>query len=500
MPSSFARIAYALRLLAFALFLPALTGTLARAEIDLFSLDGSPVTLTASMRTRETVWSFFNPGPVANGNNNYQYNFQSNVIRFGAGYELDGIRFFAEAMSPAELELPPNALASPPAGALGTGANYYQTQQSRYTTSLFLKQGYVELGDDLIHGLKVKGGRFEFFDGTELTPTDPQLKWLVNNEVAQRLLGNFGFSDAMRSFDGASLQYGGRDWNALVMYGVPTRGAYDFNGMDEIRRTDVIYGALNKLLESQFGTSLGRAFYIWYDDNRGLIPVDNEPAAAAKTNTRTISISTLGGDFAHKLKAGPGSIDLLIWGAYQIGQWGKLNQSAYAYTMQAGYRFDHLPWMPWIRALYTFGSGDSDSHDSTHGTFFQILPTPRIYALTPIYNMMNTSDLGGQLILDPLKNLQLRTDLDALWLSSSRDRWYAGGGAFDNHLFGYMGRPSFGRSYLGTVVDASATWKVCSHWGLYFYAGQVFGGSVVGSNFPAGRALTFGYAESTISF
>jgi len=31
-----------------------------------------------------------------------------------------------------------------------------------------------------------------------------------------------------------------------------------------------------------------------------------------------------------------------------------------------------------------------------------------------------------------------------LWLSSSRDLWYAGGGAFDNHLFGYTGRPSFG--------------------------------------------------------
>ncbi len=351
-----------------------------------------------------------------------------------------------------------------------------------------------------MHGLDIKGGRFEFFDGLDLMPDDPQLRWLVNNEIAQRLIGNFGFSDAMRSFDGASIQYGGRDWNALLMYGVSTRGSYDLNGMDEIRRADVIYGALNKLFESRWGTSLGRAFYIWYDDNRGLTPTDNEPAAAAKTNTRAISIDTLGGDLVHKIKAGPGSIDLLIWGVYQIGSWGKLNQSSYAYTAQAGYRFDQIPWEPWLRALYTFGSGDSDAHDSTHGTFFQILPTPRIYALTPIYNMMNTTDLGAQLIVNPLRNLELRSDLDALWLSSSRDRWYAGGGAFDNHLFGYTGRPSFGASYLGTLVDASANWKVSPHLGLYFYAGQVFGGSVVGANFPAGRALTFGYAESTISF
>lgn len=288
MGSSLARIVTAWRLLLFTLILLTLSATLAAAEGALFDLAGAPVTLTASMRTREYVWSYFNPGQVADRNNNYQYNFQSNV--------------------------------------------------------------------------------------------------------------------------------------------------------------------------------------------------------------------TLGADVVHKIKAGLGSIDLLIWGVYQIGSWGKLNQSSYAYTAQAGYRFDQIPWEPWLRALYTFGSGDSDAHDSTHGTFFQILPTPRIYALTPIYNMMNTNDLGGQLIVNPLRNLELRSDLDALWLSSSRDRWYVGGGAFDNHLFGYTARPSFGASHLGTLIDASASWKVCPHLGLYFYAGQVFGGSVVGANFPAGRALTLGYAESTISF
>jgi hypothetical protein len=472
----------------------------AGADVDLVSIGGDPVTLSIWMRTREYVWSYFNPGKVANGRNNYQYNFQSNVIRIGAGYELDGVNFFAEAMNPSLLELPLNALASAPVGALGTGANYYQTQQSRYSASLFLKQGYVEFGDQILHGLDIKGGRFEFFDGAESKPADPQVSWLVTNEISQRLIGNFGFSDAMRSFDGATVRYGDASWNATLMYGVPTRGVYDLNGMDEIRRTDMTYGALNKLFESRFGTTLGRAFYIWYDDNRGLTPTDNEPSAAAKSNTRAISISTLGGDLVHKLSIGRGSMDLVIWGAYQIGSWGKLTQSAYAYTAQAGYRFDRVPWVPWLRVLYTFGSGDSDKHDSTHGTFFQILPTTRAYALTPVYNMMNTSDLGGQLILKPLQNLEWRSDLDALWLSSSRDLWYAGGGAFDSHLFGYTGRPSFGRSYLGTVVDSGVNWKVCQHINLYFYGGQIFGGSVVGSNFPAGRALTFGYAESTISF
>ncbi len=171
------------------------------------------------MRTCEYVWNYFNPGVVANGNNNHQYNFQSNVIRVGAGYKLDGVKFFIEAMNPTLLELPPNALASPPAGALGTGANYYQTQQSRYTSSIYLKQGYVEFGDQVLHELDVKGGRFEFFDGAESKPKDAELSWLIINEIAQRLIGNFGFSDAMRSFDGAVVRYGDATSNAILMYG-----------------------------------------------------------------------------------------------------------------------------------------------------------------------------------------------------------------------------------------------------------------------------------------
>jgi hypothetical protein len=41
-------------------------------------------------------------------------------------------------------------------------------------------------------------------------------RWLVINEIAQRLLGNFGFSDAMRSFDGEIVRDGDASWNAIL--------------------------------------------------------------------------------------------------------------------------------------------------------------------------------------------------------------------------------------------------------------------------------------------
>jgi hypothetical protein len=144
-------------------------------------------------------------------------------------------------------------------------------------------------------------------------------------------------------------------------------------------------------------------------------------------------------------------------------------------------------------------SGDSTPNNNVHGTFFQILPIPWVYALNPVYNMMNNIDASSELVLNPLNNVELRTTFHSLWLSSSKDIWYYGGGAFDNHIFGYIGRPSFGKSYLGSELDTSVTWKLARYLQV-FYTRHFFGGSVVAANCPSGRAETFGYAESLFSF
>jgi hypothetical protein len=472
------------------------------AGVDVAKIAGEPLTMSGWMRTREYVWSYFNRGAPANGQSENQYNYQANVLRIGLGYQLDGVKAFIELMNPSVFDLPSDALPTPGefSDALGIGANYYFIGRHSFNSNVFLKQGYLEFGQRLLKGLTVKGGRFEFMDGTELTLPDAELRWLTVNEIQQRLIGNFGWSDVMRSFDGAAVSYSSTDWNAVLMYGVPTRGVFELSGMDEISRIDVVYAALNKAFESALGNSAARVFYIWYDDNRHLVPVDNQPPAAAGTNFRSIAIDTLGGNFVHTVRLGPGKADFLVWGGYQFGSWGTLNQRAYAYTAQLGYRFDGTEWQPWLRAVYTVGSGDSNPDNGTHGTFFQILPTPRLYALDPIYNMMNTNDLAAQLIFQPMPGVEWRSDMDALWLSSAHDLWYAGGGAFDSHLFGYTGQPSFGKSYLGTVLDTGLSWKLNHHVSVYFYVGHMFGGSVIGANYPNGREETFGYAESVLTF
>jgi len=475
------------------------SNTIAFAQIDLLSIGSEPVTLSLWMRTREYVWSYFQPGVIEKKTYENRYNYQSNSLRAGLGYSIKGFKLYVEGMNPTLFDLPSHATAPAPAGFLGLGANYYSIHQEGLDSNVFLKQAYVEFGRQLAKGLNLKGGRFEFNDGQDLVPEDGHLKWLVLNEVSQRLIGNFGWSDVMRSFDGAMVRYGRPDWNFTAMYGVPTRGVFDLDGMDEIRKVDVIYTALNGMFVRRWGNLLGRTFFIWYDDNRGLTPADNEPAKQASANHRTISVKSAATDLTGTYRLGSGTADTLMWAAYQFGDWGRQSQRAWAALAQVGYCFDDIPWKPWPRAGFQMSSGDSTPNNNVHGTFFQILPTPRVYALNPIYNMMNNIDGSAEFVLDPLSNVESRTTFHSLWLSSSRDLWYYGGGAFDSHIFGYIGRPSFGKSYLGSELDTGVTWKLSSYLQMSIFAGHFFGGPVVTASFPAGRGETFGYAESILS-
>jgi len=475
----------------------------ARAAVDLFTIDGQPVVLSAIGQNREEVWRWFNPGTVKGGFDENQYNFLGSWLRVGAGYQLDGVKVFAELMSPYFINLPNAAIAPPPKGLLGLGANYYQPHGNANDASVFLKQGYLEFGNTLLKGFDVKGGRFEFFDGSEYQPAelDPELKWLAVNRISQRLIGNFGFSDVMRSFDGAIAAYGNDKWQATLMYGAPTKGVFDLNGMDEVRNMDVVYASLNagpKLFQSDlWGQSLFRLFYIYYNDTRGLPLVDNRGLSGLKGDTGPVSIDTVGADYARAERAGPGVADFLVWTAGQFGSWGSQSQRAYAIVAEAGYRLEHAAGKPWLRFGYTIGSGDSNPKDSTHGTFFQILPTPRIYAFFPFFNMMNVNDAMGQLVLNPLPQIEVQASIHGLWLDSNKDLWYSGGGAYDNSIFGYAGRPSFGQSYLATLADCQVTWKIDRHIALQFYYGHAFGGNVIGAIYPAGREGDYGFIQTT---
>jgi hypothetical protein len=233
----------------------------------------------------------------------------------------------------------------------------------------------------------------------------------------------------------------------------------------------------------------------YHDGRTGIAKTDNRPLAVRQADHGNIRLGTYGGDLLATIPAGPGSFDFVFWGALQNGDWGVQNDSAGAAAVEGGYRLNSVKSSPWIRAGWFRSTGDNNPADNTHNTFFQVLPTPRVYARTPFYNLMNSTDEFVQLVDKPARKLDLRADLHGLRLTSSKDFWYQGGGAFDNKVFGFVGRPANGHSSFASLFDASADWQATHQVALNFYYGSAWGRSVPAAIYPTGHNLQYGYAE-----
>ena len=181
----------------------------------------------------------------------------------------------------------------------------------------------------------------------------------------------------------------------------------------------------------------------------------------------------------------------------QTGRWGTQTQRAYALDFEGGFQPAMLPKLkPWVRGGYTMGSGDGNPNDTKHETFFQILPTPRPYARFPFFNMMNTEDGYGALILRPHAKVTVSSEFHALRLTNVNDLWYSGGGAFQPWTFGYTGRATSGLRSLGNLYDTSVEYRANRHVTFTAYVGYAQGLSVMQQIYPSGKNGQFGYIEA----
>jgi hypothetical protein len=300
--------------------------------------------------------------------------------------------------------------------------------------------------------------------------------------MAQRLVGNFGFTNGQRSFDGIDAKLGGTSWNLTAMAGRSIQGVFNMNANPELN-VDIQYLAYTRTLAKQ------------HDGRTGLTKTDSRTAAARALDHKNIRIGTYGGDLIATVPAGHATVDLLLWAAGQFGTWGLLHHSAGAIATEAGIRLDAVPTTPWLRAGYLRTTGDNNNADGTHNTFFQVLPTPRVYARFPFFNMMNSTDSFVQLIDRPGRRIELRSDLHLLKLTAPSDLWYQGGGAFDNKVFGYTGRPGNNHTSFASLYDISAEIPLAKQLTFTTYYARAFGKSAVAAIYTTNPNANFGYFE-----
>lgn len=474
-------------------------GSLAHAQTPAQPLTVGDVAVSGSVRARAYSWDWFDAG------SNGEYTYPSALARIAFAQTRDTLEWQAEFAIPTVLRLPTTAVAAAPQGQLGLGASYFAANDGdRNAAALFLKQGFVRWKNvGGLAGQSVAIGRFEYNDGAEVSPSNATLAALERDRIAQRLIGAFGFSDVGRSIDGIrySLTPAKSAFNVTAVAGRPTQGVFDVDGWPELN-VNIFYGALTRQTGSTDAPGEWRLFALGYDDYRhGVVKSDNRAAAARAADRGSIAIGTYGGHYLQIVPSAAGPIDLLLWGAVQTGSWGALSHRAAAYAVEGGWQpAGAVRLRPWIRGGFNFGSGDRNATDGTHETFFQVMPTPRIYARLPFFNMMNVRDGFGEVILRPGKRLTIRSDVHALRLASASDLWYSGGGAFQAGTFGYTGRPSFGHTGLATLYDASADYAVSPHLAVSGYFGQAASGAVPTAIYGSDTPLRLGYAELLVRF
>ncbi|MGA8594457.1 MAG: alginate export family protein [Bryobacteraceae bacterium] len=455
------------------------------------------VTFSGALRLRLYDWDWFQP---SSGNNSYVYS--GNWLRFGFSEKLDTWEWNVEFAVPFLLGLPSNATAPGTQGALGLGANYYTANDgSQNAAMIFPRQAYVRLnGLGGNTGSSLKLGRFEFNDGTEVAPQDATLAALKRDRMTARLVGTFAFSDVGRSFDGLQYVYGSGPNNLTFVAAIPTRGVFQVDGWGW-NRVGFGYTAYTREWGTGKHAADTRFFAIEYDDWRHVLKTDNRPLAVRRTDLANIRIDTFGGHSMHSYSSSAGNLDLVLWGAGQTGRWGYQKQRSYAYDVEGGYQPKVLPAVkPWLRGGFFLGSGDGNPNDNTHGTFFQLLPTPRLYARFPFFNMMNNTDRFGMLILRPHSKVTISSEFHALRLTNANDLWYSGGGVFQPWTFGYTGRATAGARSLANLYDTSVEYRVGRKVTLTPYFGYAQGRAAMEAIYPHGKDGKFGYLELLYRF
>src|SRR5262245_66022737 len=86
------------------------------------------------------------------------------------------------------------------------------------------------------------------------------------------------------------------------------------------------------------GESEWRALASYYHDGRRTLKTDNRAAASRSADVDNIRITTVGGHYIGAYKAGRGVADVLLWGAGQLGSWGRLDHRAGGMAAEAGWR------------------------------------------------------------------------------------------------------------------------------------------------------------------
>lgn len=226
----------------------------------------------------------------------------------------------------------------------------------------------------------------------------------------ERLVSSYDWHNVGRAFDAARVVIGepGRRldvWLAQVR---------DHNAPTVSRNQEFAGAYLSTTLPASIGFDV---YALVLSDRRNFNP---QPGEEEHLNIYTYGVR------AYRPK-GEG-LDYDLEAAYQTGNRGPLDISAFGLAVEAGYRFAGFG-TPWIGAGYTYGSGDSDPGDAKSETLANLFPNVHRYLGSIDYaSWSNISTAHVAAELNPIRSVTIGVDFHLLSLADGNDAWYRGEG------------------------------------------------------------------------
>lgn len=435
----------------------------AAAEVD-WTLD-----LRARWETNDT--------PSGNPALAQRYDFSN--LRARLGLDAGGERWSIHGVlqGAASYDLPAN-------GAFGIGPVYLAASRGDTDPSDF---GLLELAVSYrTERLQVTLGRQQWGDGVETMTGVAYADDVKKRRLGERLVGNWDWPNVGRRFDGLTFGVASERLHLAGFVLEPLAGGVNyadaFERLDDLRVSGVT-------LTGRYGQWLPRgewrAFVIDYDDERrGALT-----AAGGPIEIRTLGASVL---FASE------RADLVLWGAWQQGDWGRSDHDAWAYVAEAGRLLVDGEVKLAGRIGVAEASGDG-TPGGDHESFFNLLPTNhKFYGAIDYSAFSNLRDLYLEAVLTRGR-LSVTLGLHRFQLPEPADAWYGGSGAFNETALGYAARrPAAGRfsdSTLGNEIDVSVGWKLTKALALAAGASYFDGGGAAAEVLTIAADGTWGYVQ-----
>jgi hypothetical protein len=353
----------------------------------------------------------------------------------------------------------------------------YETTTTTNSANLDIHQGYL-LIKNLVGPASLTLGRQEMLLGDS------------------RLIGNSGWGNVGRSFDGLRFAYL-KDALRIDLFGMTvkkTAASPDPALTPAVANEDSqhLYGLYASLKAS--GMTIEPYLLFLQDTQNGLLTSNLLPGAAGQTR------ETLGVRIDKKGDGNP--LDFTAELAYQTGSMDahsnapKANIQAYAMALKAGYTLP-AAYSPRIGIEYDLASGDDNTGDDSAKTFENLFPTNHAqYGYMDYVGWRNMKDLRISVSAKPAKTVKVSLDYHMLALASTADNWYAASGAI------FRTTPAGNaETEMGQELDLTAGILLKEKLQLDAGYGHFSPGSYISTNFPTAKdGSDFLYLQLGVGF